>query len=130
MQTETDLSKRRWFRHHQTGDLGFLIEKDGKPFIRLDRSGQAIDKPYSEDSNRWVEESLDRPFTLAQVSKVAFALDVAVCELIGLHVESKRQWIGLKDHERIAFIQDGPQGPPLRREMWQRAMEVLKRLAK
>jgi len=131
MVTESTLEKRQYVRHKHTGDLAYLVDMGDRIVARLDRPDQQIDKPYSKDSGLWVPEDLtDRPFTKAQVSKVAFALDVAMCELLRMMPEGRRYWEGLKDSQRIEFISDGPRGPEIRRELWKAAMGVLNKLAK
>lgn len=58
------------YRSTTTGDRGFLTERGGAKFVRLDRTNQVIEKPYKEDE--WTEESPHRPLLPHHLSRIFF----------------------------------------------------------
>lgn len=116
---KADPPKVRWYRRKTDGQLGFMVEVDGKEVIRLDRPSEpgAVER-FSDQ--RWEPVSVDRPVNRSQVARIAFAADRALCLMLALHGEARKEWVGLSDKERIAFVQGGPPAdPPLRRELYQ-----------
>lgn len=98
---------RQYFRHVTTGDRGYIVRRDGKDVIRLDRPMQEIIKAKNE--NEWKEDEYGSTVLRTQVAMVAFAADRAACTLVGLHAESRVTWAELTDKQRAAFTVGGPQ---------------------
>lgn len=99
-------SERRYYRNARTGDLGYLVERDGKDVIRYDRPNEEILRPYRQDE--WIVEREHRKLTAAQIAHVAFEADKKLCLFIGLPNQANREWLSMKDEERIRWIKDGP----------------------
>lgn len=118
-------AERQYYRSAETGDLGWLVRRDGKDRIRLDRAMQEITKPF--DDGKWVEEREWKPFSRTQVSKVLFELDKDMCSLLGLHKEAKRDWLSLSDADRIAWMKEGPGPGNLRAEVYAAVSTILAR---
>src|SRR4030095_8083186 len=89
-------SERQYYRSADTGDLGWLVRREGKERIRLDRAMQEIVRPFEPGDGKWVEEREWKPFSRTQVSKLQFEVDKLMCALLGLHKEGKRDWLSLK----------------------------------
>lgn len=96
---------REYFRHQGTGDRGYIVRRDGKTMIRLDRPMQEILKPKNDE---WQADEYGSTVLREQVAMVAFAADRAACTLVGLHAESRVGWMELTDKQRNAFTVGGP----------------------
>lgn len=96
---------RLWYRSVVDGQRGYEVERGGKKCIRLDRPGQEILRPLNGD---WTVDKEDRPFSTAQVGQCTLEVDKAVCHILGLHLESKREWLGMIDSARINWMTNGP----------------------
>lgn len=117
-------AERRYFRHTSTGDLGYVVRREGKDCIRLDREMQEIIQPFRD--GQWVEEREFKPFTLHQVAQLAFAADCALCRMMGKHKEAKAEYMTLPEKVRIDFMQNGPGEGGLRSELFKAIMKTLK----
>jgi len=118
--------ERVWYSHTRTGDRGFLVRRDGKDMIRLDRPGddQAVRKLNSE----WQTDHDYRPLTRHHVGQVTFEADKRLCWPLGLHSLGNREWLSLSDKERIAWMN---QGPPdgVRLAVWKAIVEALREIS-
>lgn len=123
---------RIWYRHHREGTRGYLVTREGKRCIKLDRPQQSSEfsevvQPFIEGN--WIPERENRPCTRAGIARVAFEADKALCIAIGEHVLGRREWLNLKDEQRIDWMA-GHKKPPAelkgsRRELY---IDVMKRL--
>lgn len=104
-----------YVRSTQTGDLGWLVQRDGQTFVQLDRAHEEL-IPYREGS--WKPDRSVHPFTLWQVAQIAHAADRQLCLYIGLPADSKKSWYDLKEAERSKWMSAGPEGPELRKELY------------
>ncbi len=115
--------ERAFHRHSTTGDLGWLVRREGKDCIRLDRPAQEIVRPFRPDE--WIVEREHRPLTKYQLAQVAFEADKKLCFFLGHHDLSRREWLALKDEPRIAFTNNGPGGKGPRQQLFNAIMSVL-----
>jgi hypothetical protein len=99
------MNKQRWYRHDRTGQRGYLVETADGPRIRIDNPAVEITRPLGDG---WEEEADLPPINERQIRMVAFEADRALCRVMGLHREAKREWIDLKDEERIKWNSEGP----------------------
>lgn len=117
------LSERVYYRHLETGDRGYLVERDGKPAIRWDR----IAGDTTHDLTRWKKEDDALPlFSAHHVAMIAFAADKECCRALGQVDLAQRQWLDLSEKQRRDWITDGPKvrlGP--RRELYESITKVL-----
>lgn len=116
--------ERTYFRHHYTGDLGWMVRRDGGDSIRLDRPNQEIIRPYR--SGEWLPQKEVRQMTEMQMAQIAFEADRALCRFIGEHERANREWLSVKEEKRIAWMRQGPASPLIRRAMWEAVMGALK----
>lgn len=98
--------ERKYYRSSVDGQLGYLVERDGKHFIKLDRPQEEILRPWSE-GNSWIPEVEKRPLSKAQVAKICFDADKAYCQAVGVFLP-KRDWLDLSDKQRILWMESGP----------------------
>lgn len=98
--------QRLYYRHKDTGDLGYLVQVDGRPKIRLDRPNQVMLRPFSDQV--WVPDDTARTLQPMQKATVAFMADKQLCLVLGLASEAKRDWTRMRDSERIEWLRNGP----------------------
>lgn len=77
----------------------------------------------------WMQDQPPATLSLVQASKVAYEADRELCKFIGLHDQGKKEWLDLHEEHRIIFMNEGPESPPLRVEMYAAIMDVLRRYA-
>lgn len=101
--------ERRWVRHGESGQLGSIIEEDGKLFVELDRfsASKAHNRiPYRP--KEWMHEEPPPLLTEQMVAHIQFVADVELCRNLGLFKLASRQWESLKDEQRIQWVKEGP----------------------
>lgn len=123
---EPKASERAWHRDASTGDRGFLVKRNGRAYIKLDRPMQEILKPYQVGN--WIPDLETRPMTRGQLGQIAFEADRKLCFFIGEHDRSKRSWLDLSDEQRIEWNKHGPKGE-IRGGLWAAIMGNLARHA-
>ncbi len=118
-------AKRVYYRHLETGDRGFLVERDGLPAIRWDR---AMSSDTTHQLDRWKKEVDEAPlFSAHQIAMIAFDADKAVCRALGQVDIAKRLWVDLTEKQRRDWMTDGPKakvGP--RRDVYEALVKVLR----
>lgn len=93
-------------RHAVDGQLGVLTESpSGALMVLLDRPAERREVPFRAD--QW-QVAPDERLTPLQVARVAYACDAALRSVRGEY--SLPDWIGLKDHQRLPWIQGLPSG--------------------
>lgn len=119
-----------WYRSNQTGDLGWMRRRDGKPRIKLDRPQEDfdVDVPFSKD--RWKVDNEHRPMGLAQAIRVAFDADKQLCLTLGLHDKARVDWVGLDEVARRKWMEEGPSTPLIRRIVYRAIRSALEPLTR
>jgi hypothetical protein len=138
MSTTTDLQEpqahdRVYYRNRDTGELAYLVRFGDKTKLRLNRPNELV--IVRLDLNRWFEDD-HKGYDLQPMQRALVALeaDKALCRLLGLPVLAKRDWARLRDTERIAWLENGPDsiGDPARDRaryaLWKAVMGVMARL--
>lgn len=119
--------ERVWYSHRTTGDRAYLVTEDGKQRIRLDRPSaphESTTKDFHPDD--WIPLHDLRPLTEHQMAQVAMEADKKLCFFLGLHSDSQRTWLSMKDEQRISWTADGPKGNATREELFAMIMSVLR----
>lgn len=88
------------------GELGWLVRRDGKSMVKLDRPNQDIVKPYV--ASEWLPEVPQRPLARQQLARVAFEADRELCRSLGAFAHAMRTWQRLNEHERKEWTEKGP----------------------
>lgn len=118
---------RTYYRHVRTGDLGYLVNREGRDYIRMDRPGDVVERIFRVDD--WLPETERRPLTPMAVAKVAFEADRALCVALGLHGDGGKVWANLPEMERVAWMQQGPPTRELSRlKLWRAVVGQLEEL--
>jgi hypothetical protein len=115
--------KRVYYRDARTGDRGWMVTREGKKAIKLDRAMHDVCRTYKESD--WILDKETRPITRAQQAQVAFGADVILCRFLGFHALGKRDWNLMKDEERIAWVKKGPSGG-VRLQLFEAVMHALR----
>ena len=124
--TEPPEHERVFYRHVRTGDLGYAVEKDGKPYMKYDRPNE--ERVIVFNPPDWIQEEEYRPIPEAQVIQVAFEADKRLCLLLGYHDLARRDWIGLTESQKIKWMRQGPTKPPIRQKLYWRIRDTLEDL--
>ena len=116
---------RVWYRSRITGDRGYIYQDGERVRIRLDRPNDDVSRPYVD--SEWIEEVEIRNFTPMQMAQIAFVADRQLCTFLGLHADAKLEWLSQKEPRRIRFMNEGPDGPDVRKELFVAMMGVLRK---
>lgn len=104
-------------RRKRDGQLGEIIDRHGREWVRLDRPNEEILVPYS-GPDEWPAERDERPLTVPQVRRIAFDADRALCRATGDYATSRKMWENLTDTERGDWLEKGPPEIGRRRKLW------------
>lgn len=103
--------ERIYYTHVLSGDLGWLVRREGKDVIKLDRPGLDEVRPFS--ASDWNLRHEVRPMAPGQVAKVMFEAHKALMLALAIHDKSKVEWADLSPEKRRAWIERGPTKPPI-----------------
>ena len=118
--------EREWYAHRRTGELGYIVRREGKEVIRMDRGPHVDDtRPFKPEI--WRAEHSPKDKTRMQMAMVAWWADRELLRQEGRHQEARKDWLALSDRDRIGFMDDGPNDPkcPLRHVLWSAVMATL-----
>lgn len=115
--TEEAQPQKRIVRRKRDGQLGEIINRHGREWVKLDRPQEEILLPYN-GPEEWPPEKDERPLTAAQIRRIAFAADGALCRAQGDYITSRKQWESLSDAERMDWVENGPPDVGRRRHLW------------
>lgn len=120
--------ERMYYRHTSTGDRGWLVRREGRDMIRMDRGAHEELREFKPTI--WVRDNETRPLTVWSVAQVAFAADRQLCRAIGLHELAKKAWLDLSENKRREWMETGPKGPELekRRKLYEAITDSLREL--
>jgi hypothetical protein len=122
------VSSPKMFRSSKDGELGTLVIRDGKEFIRLNRPNEEVLRPYL-NGIEWIPDVERRPISKAQLASICFEADLQLCKVLGI-MPKKKNWLDLTDGERITWMEKGPVKDPERAVVWKALMTVLEPLTR
>jgi hypothetical protein len=131
LDTDPAPGARVYYRHTLTGDRGFHVMRGGKPHVRYDNP--MMDRTVPFNPRDWQPETAaeSQPLTIAALGRVAFEADRALCLALGLHRESRKEWLQMPESERVDFMMKGPASAhPDRAKLFSLVMHGLAHLAK
>lgn len=112
--------EREWFRQSSSGNLGWLVRREGTDRIKLDRAGEDIVVPYWQ--GEWIPENERRPMTIAQIAEICFVADrrlITYTHNPGL----QKNWADLKDEDKIEWMEKGPRKDRMRAKLYRLIMD-------
>ena len=121
---EPEPHERQWFAHADSGDMGWLVRRDGKDFIRLDRG--ATDHLVEYRPARWVPKADHKRLTDYQMAEVAFEADRRFLRATGRIPEARLEWRDLRDEKRRDWMHRGPNEAGPRKMLYDAIVSVLK----
>jgi hypothetical protein len=122
-------SKRQYFRSAETGDLGYLVQRKGKDYIKLDRALEEIVKPYNEATrHQWQPDREWRPLNRVALAQICFEADKVFCRHLGLADLSTKEWLSLSTEQRILWMEKGPTQDPNRAKLWKSIVKSMEHL--
>lgn len=108
-------SERKYFRHRLTGDLGWLVIRDGREAIRYDRGEYdqhiAVRRDDKGKIADWNEEAPPAPLNDYHVGMISFVADNEVQRHTG-EVGRVKKWADLREEDRHRWIRQGPGDVP------------------
>lgn len=114
--------------HKTSGDLGWLVRRDGVQMVRLDRGPVEELREYRPE--QWAEKADVRPMSVASMVQVAFRADQQFLKAMGKHdPKLHKDWLDLPDEKRKAWLTVGPTKDPNRRALYQAIIGALQHLA-
>ncbi len=108
---------RARYRHVMTGDSGYLIEVDGVQRMQYDRGPTGHQESVKYNPSDWKLEEDPKPLTAHQLGQIAFECDTALCRIAGVGPRDRKQWLSMRDLDRIAWIANGPPKSDMMRRM-------------
>lgn len=92
------------------GQLGYIVEQEGRLWVRLDRRGENRLLPYHEQ--QWTADK-EPPLTAIQIARIAHDGDRAWRLVHGEY--GLKEWMSLREEERHAWLKGPPEGADPRR---------------
>lgn len=114
--------QRRYYRDAQTGDRGYLVKRDGKRCIQLDRPNQEIIRRLDDN---WLEEDATRPITPIAAARIYFEADKALCAALGDQEKGRSDWAKLTDAQRHLWMTEGPKRPMQRAVLYKGLVKLM-----
>lgn len=124
MMTDVPPHKRIYYRNTQTGDRGYVIERGGKRIVKYDLPMMDRTEPLT---SKWQPDDEHRPLNRNQLAQIAYTADQKLCFFLGRR--QNKDWIDLRDAERIAFMNDGPAEGGSRMRLFLGIMAAIEELA-
>ena len=124
---DPEAHEKQWFSHGVTGDLGWLVRREGKDYIRLDRPDLDEIRPY--EPSDWRAKAEHRPISPAQLAMVMFMADKQYCLTMGMYEKAREDWASLSQKRRRVWIETGPTEDPDRARLYAAIKGALGHLA-
>lgn len=119
-------SERTYYRSSADGQRAYIVRRNDEEVLRLDRPGEEIIRKLDSTWRPDAQTYLASPH---QVAKVAFVADCALAAILGEHAASRREWINVKEQERIRFMKEGPDAGNIRDKLFTAITKCLKELS-
>lgn len=119
---DPDVHERAYCRHVTTGDRGWLVRRDGKDYIKLDR-GPGQEHLRNWRACDWAPDVEIRKLTPSHVARVAFSADRELRSMLGHNFRAATVWLDLTDAQKKKWI-EGPPGDGGPRDTLYRAVTM------
>lgn len=117
-------SERQYYRSPVDNQRAYLVRRNGKDMLRLDRPMEEILHPLTDS---WKPDRQAYPINSQQIAYVAYVADQALCKALGKS-PGKGEWLSLREKERIEWMDDGPADGSVRDDLYDAIMGTLKGL--
>jgi hypothetical protein len=112
---------KEWYHHVTSGQRGWLVEKDGEKFIRIDNPRDPSLRPFSPST--WILDRDIRPLLRHHCAEVAFVACMRLRRVLG-DASFRKEWRDLTTEKRIEFAKQGLSDDP---EIAHRIRELIMR---
>lgn len=112
--------KPSFWRHTTNGEKGYLVHREGKEYIRLDRPGDPVERVFRPQD--WLPEVEARPLSPMVRARIAWAADQELCA--GLGIAQRKDWLNLPEAHRVRWMEAGPT-EPARRKLYDALMSAI-----
>lgn len=104
-------AQRQFFRHRLTGDLGWLVRRDGRESMRFDRGDFDQTVQVRRDDKGgvidWNPEKPPAPLNDYHVGMIAFVADTELQRHTG-DIGRIKKWLDMREEDRNRWIRQGP----------------------
>lgn len=123
-------SERTYYRSHKDGQRAYLVRRNGKDMLKLDRPMEEILHAFGpENASEWRADVSIPPLSPHAIAAVAFAADRALCKATGVQLKAHQtEWLSMKEQARIDWMNDGPKDGGIRDDLYDAIMGTLKAL--
>ena len=122
-------SERTYYRSVRDGQRAYLVRRGGKDMMRLDREMEEILFPVNKENlQEWVADRQVHPINAYQLAQVTFAADRELCRVMGKTIESRKEWLSLKEQERVKWMEVGPDTGDIRDDLYDAMTGTLRSL--
>jgi hypothetical protein len=123
-------SDRVYYRSAKDGQRAYLVRREGKDMLKLDRPMEEIlHRIDLENLTGWVPDVQLHPLTKHAVGKVAYDADVALRRAMGIHMKPQEtEWLSMKEQDRIKWMESGPASGDVRMDLYDAIMGTLSSL--
>jgi hypothetical protein len=119
-------AERAYYRSHKDGQRAYLVRRNGKDMLRLDRPMEEI--LHQLDGN-WQADVSIPPLSVHAIAAVAFAADRALCKATGVQLKAHQgEWLSMKEQARIDWMNEGPKTGDIRDDLYDAIMGTLRKL--
>ena len=126
---DEEVGERQWYTHRQTGDLGWVVQRDGRQMIHLDRKDQGgFEELRPFDENSWEKKVEPKALIRNQAAQIAWAADRQLMQFLGKPQEAKMKWLELPEQKRIGWVDRGPGTRGARQRLYDAIMASLERI--
>lgn len=115
--------ERTYYRSGQDGQRAYLVKRGGKDMLRLDRPMEELLR--SLDAS-WQPDHRAYAFTEYQVAQVAHEAHRSLCRLLGKYQDAEKDWLSLKEQDRIKWMEVGPESGDIRDDLYDAIMGTLR----
>jgi hypothetical protein len=108
LNVEPEQKDRIYYRHVKTGELAYVVIRDGRNMLKTNRPSapEYYDLPPDTTGGQWYLDKERRALNGAQVAMIAYAADSVLTRCIS-HQQPK-EWATLTDEQRRVFTAHGP----------------------
>lgn len=118
---------RAYYRHRATGDLGWLVRRNGEDHVKYDRAGvdqtTRVKRDGAGEPVEWAPVAPPAPVNTFQMAALAYEVNRMLDRYLG-QVSPKKAWIDISEEARRDWLERGPEMKGIRNDMYNAIMKV------
>jgi hypothetical protein len=100
-------AERSYYRSRIDGsDVGWLVRRGGKDFIRLNVPQDTNLRPFRPDD--WISEKAPALLMVGATARIAYEAHRALMYGLHHHKLGRKEWVNLQEETRMKWIAEGP----------------------